>query len=109
MNITIQLSDRAYQKLLSSGSRLQGTIGLINPTEGNFNEHIRHTPEDGSNNSKYIRLRHGRVSVNKNWVRFTLHIGLDEAGIIPSEAIEDESREAGGFVDDILDTIERYH
>lgn len=109
MNITIQLSDRAYQRLLSSGSRLQGTIGLVNPNEGNFNEHIRHTEEDGGTHSKYIRLRHGRVSVNENRVRFTLHIGLDEAGIIPSEAIENESREAGGFVDDILDTIERYH
>lgn len=109
MNITIQLSDRAYQRLLSSGSRLQGTIKLTSPTEGNFNEHIRHTPENGSDNSKYIRLRHGRVSVNENRVRFTLHIGLDEAGIIPSEAIENESLEASCFVDDALDTIERYH
>ena len=105
MELKIQISDNTYQRLLSSGSRLQGTIGLVNPNEGNFNEHIRHTPE----NSKYIRLRHGRVSVNENRVRFTLHIGLDEAGIIPSEAIENESREAGGFVDDILVTIERYH
>ncbi|WP_455640395.1 hypothetical protein [Parabacteroides sp.] len=100
MNITIQISDHAYQQLLSSGSRLQGTIGLINPNEGNFNAHIRHTAEDGGIHSKHIRLRHGRVSVNEKRVRLTLHIGLDEAGIIPSEAIEDESREAGGFVDD---------
>ena len=109
MELKIQISDNTYQRLLSSGSRLQGTIGLVNPNEGNFNEHLSPQPENGSDNSKYIRLRHGRVSVNENRVRFTLHIGLDEAGIIPSEAIENESREAGGFVDDILDTIERYH
>lgn len=109
MTIHIQISDRAYQRLLSSGCRLQGTIGLVNPHEGNFNEHIRHTDTDGGDRSKYIRLPHGRVSVNPKRVRFTLHIGLDETGIIPSEAIEDESREAGGFVDDVLDTIERYH
>ncbi|MCD8137681.1 MAG: hypothetical protein LUH01_17715, partial [Parabacteroides gordonii] len=78
MNITIQLSDRAYQRLLSSGSRLQGTIGLVNPNEGNFNEHIRHTPENGSDNSKYIRMLHVRVSLNEIRVRFTLNIGLDE-------------------------------
>ena len=34
MNITLQISDSAYQRLVSSGSRIQGTIGLINPTEG---------------------------------------------------------------------------
>lgn len=110
MELKIQISDNTYQRLLSSGSRVQGTIGLVNPNEGNFNEHIRHTDTNGgSDNSKYIRLRHGRVSVNSKRVRFTLHIALDEAGIIPSEAIEDESREAGYFVDDALDTIERYH
>lgn len=104
MNITIQLSDHAYQQLLSSGRRLQGTIGLVNPNEGNFNEHIRHTDTNGgSYNSKYIRLRHGLVSVNPKRVRFTLQIALDEAGIIPSEAIEDESREASCFVDQYFD------
>lgn len=103
MNITIQLSDHAYQRLLSSGRRLQGTIGLVNPNEGNFNEHIRHTDMNGGSDSKYIRLRHGLVSVNPKRVRFTLHIALDETGIIPSEAIEDESREAVFFVDQYFD------
>ena len=39
MNINLQLSDAAYKRLISGGSRIQGTIGLTSPTEGNFNEH----------------------------------------------------------------------
>lgn len=45
MIIQLQLSDKTYERLLASGSRLQGTIGLVSPNEGNFNEHVRHTFE----------------------------------------------------------------
>lgn len=109
MDLKIQISENTYRRLLTSGSRLQGTIGLVNPTEGNFNEHFRHTGEGGGDKTKYVRLRHGRVSVNEKRVRLTLHITLDETGVVPAEAIEAESREAGVFVDEVLDTIERYH
>lgn len=102
MEIRLQISDNAYQRLASLGGRIQGTIGLVNPTEGNFNEHIRHT-DDGGDGAKYIRLRHGRVSVNPKGVRLSLRIDLDEADICPSEVIENESRQAGDFVDDTLD------
>ena len=37
MEIKVQISDKAYGRLMSSGSRIQGTIGLVSPTEGNFN------------------------------------------------------------------------
>ena len=33
------------------------------------------------------------------------NIGLDETGIIPSDAITDESRQASDFVDSALDTF----
>lgn len=38
-------------------------------------------------------------------VRLTLSIGLDEAGVVPSDAITDESRQASDFVDSALDTF----
>ena len=60
MIIQLQLSDKTYERLLASGSRLQGTIGLVSPNEGNFNEHVRHT-SNGNGDYKYIRLRHGRA------------------------------------------------
>lgn len=102
MELTIQLSDKIYERLLSTGSRIQGTIGLINPHAGNFNEHVRHTDGYGNAGSRYILLRHGRATVNEKRVCLSLRIDLDESNIIPSEAIEVESRQASNFVDEAL-------
>ena len=103
MIIQLQLSDKAYEHLLASGSRLQGTIGLVNPNEGNFNEHARHA-SNGNGDYKYIRLRHGRASVNQKRVRLALNIALDEADITPADILMDESRQASDFVDRVFDT-----
>lgn len=102
MIIQLQLSDKAYERLLASGSRLQGTIGLVNPNEGNFNEHARHA-SDGNGGYKYIRLRHGRASVGPKRVRLALNIALDETGITPADILMDESRQASDFVDHVFD------
>ena len=93
-------SDSAYQRLVSSGSRIQGTIGLINPTEGNFSEHKKSGSRPGT---KSIKLRHGRASVGDTQVRLTLRIGLDEVDVIPSQVIEDESKEASAFIEGMYD------
>lgn len=102
MIIQLQLSDKTYERLLASGSRLQGTIGLVNPNEGNFNEHVRHT-SNGNGDYKYIRLRHGRASVGPKRVRLALNIALDETGITPADILMDESRQASDFVDHVFD------
>lgn len=99
MNINLQLSDATYQRLISGGGRLRGSIGLISPTEGNFNEHAKYTPQPGN---KYIKLRHGRASVGNTQVCLTLRIALDEANILPAQAIEEESRQASDFVDQVF-------
>lgn len=39
MNVTIQINDATYAKLLSGNRRIQGTLALANPNEGNFNAH----------------------------------------------------------------------
>ena len=102
MIIQLQLSDKTYERLLASGSRLQGTIGLVSPNEGNFNEHVRHT-SNGNGDYKYIRLRHGRASVGPKRVRLALNIALDETGITPADILMDESRQASDFVDHVFD------
>ena len=102
MIIQSQLSDKTYERLLASGSRLQGTIGLVSPNEGNFNEHVRHT-SNGNGDYKYIRLRHGRASVGPKRVRLALNIALDETGITPADILMDESRQASDFVDHVFD------
>lgn len=101
MTIKLQLSDASYQRLIKTGSRIQGTIGLINPEEGNFNEHNKnssYTP-----NGKFIRLPHGRASVNEKRIRLSLSIDVNETSIIPADAILDESRQASDFVDRVFD------
>ena len=97
MKLMIQISDKAYERLISSGSRLQGTIGLVSPHEGNFNEHNRHGVMTGERDYRYIRLRHGRASVDGRQVRLSLRIDLDESDVVPSEAIERESRAWAGI------------
>ena len=89
MYINLQLPDNAYQRLIANGTRLRGTIGLTSPTEGNFNEHARSTP-------------HGRATVTQKHARLSLVISLDEADILPAQAIETESQQASAFVDRVF-------
>ncbi len=99
MNINLQLPDSTYQRLISGSSRIRGTIGYVSPTEANFNEHARSTPQPGS---QHIKLPHGRATVTRKHARLSLVIGLDETDILPAQAIEDESRQASGFVDRVF-------
>ena len=100
MNVKIQLSDEAYKTLVNGNGRLEGSLGLVSPTEGNFKAYRRSASRPGS---KYIKLPHGRASVGDNHVRLTLRIALDEADIVPADAIMDESRQASDFVDRVFD------
>ena len=52
-----------------------------------------------------LSLRHGRASWEANGSGLLLVFGLDEAGVVPSDAITDESRQASDFVDSALDTF----
>lgn len=96
MEVRIQISDSAYAQLLNGTKRLQGTLALANPTEGNFHEHNKTwRPKSGT---KYMKLPHGRITVSDENVRMQLHIKRDES-IVPARAIEAESRIASSFVD----------
>ncbi|MBE6275092.1 MAG: hypothetical protein E7096_01885 [Bacteroides sp.] len=95
MEIRIQINDVIYAKLLNGTSRVQGSIGLVNPTEGNFNAHNRSRSQA---NNRYMKLPHGRISVNDDNVRLHLCIHRDES-VVPARAIEAESSMASNFVD----------
>ena len=75
MNVRIQLSDEAYKALMNGNGRLEGSLGLVSPTEGNFNAYRRNASKPGN---KYIKLPHGRASVGDSHVRLTLRIALNE-------------------------------
>ena len=101
MIVKIQISDEAYKKLLNGTKRIQGTLALANPTEGNFNEHQRTwRPKSGT---KYLQLPHGRITVNEERVRMNLHIRRDES-IVPARAIEAESYIASEFIHSTLNS-----
>ena len=99
MEIRIQINDVIYAKLLNGTSRVQGSIGLVNPTEGNFNAHNRSRSQA---NNRYMKLPHGRISVNDDNVRMHLRISRDEM-VDVSQAILGESIDASNFVEIITD------
>jgi len=96
MEIKIQLSDAVYKALLTGQNRIQGSIGLVNPTEGNFNAHRRSgyvKPE-----MKFIQLPHGRASITEERVSLSLRIDRRESNVLPHQVIDVESQEACDFV-----------
>ena len=99
MEVKIQFSDAVYAQLLNGTKRMRGTIGLVNPTEGNFSEHRRWEPKPGT---QYMRLPHGKVSVCDGNVRMNLRIASDEMVDAP-QAILGESIDASNFVEIITD------
>ena len=100
MTINIQISDATYASLLNGTSRIQGSIGLVSPTEGNFNAHNKTwKPKPGT---QYMRLPHGKVSVTDDDVRMHLRISRDEMVNAP-QAIMGESMDASNFVEIVTD------
>ena len=99
MNVMIQINDVDYASLLNGSSRIQGSIGLVSPTEGNFNAHRRTRTKPGT---QYMRLPHGKVSVSVENVRMHLLISRDEMIDAP-QAILGESIDASNFVEIVTD------
>ena len=100
MNVTIQLNYATYASLLNGTKRIQGTLALVNPNEGNFNEHQRTwRPKPGT---QYMRLPHGRITVSDDNVRMHLRISRDECIDAP-QAILGESIDASNFVEIVTD------
>ena len=95
----IQINDVDYASLLNGSSRIQGSIGLVSPTEGNFNAHRRTRSKPGT---QYMRLPHGKVSVSDDNVRMHLCISRDEMVDAP-QAILGESIDASNFVEIVTD------
>ena len=104
MTIKLQLPDAVYASLLKGNARVQGTIALVSPTEGNFNVHSRKREHPAR---EYRKLPHGRVSMNEESVRLTLNINLDEAHVCPADIIIYESATASNFVETLTVSNER--
>lgn len=95
MNIMIQVSDKVYQQLVAGGKRIEGSIGLVSPTEGNFNAYTRQasTERDTIHQMAHGRLR---ISQQRTSLRLWFNHGEEPTTDVPL-AIEDEAMEAAGF------------
>jgi len=104
MTIKLQLPDDVYASLMKGNARMQGTIALVSPREGNFNVHSR---KRNPSAREYRKLPHGRVSMSSENIRLTLNINLDEAHICPADIIIYESATASNFVETLTVSNER--
>ena len=95
MIIKLQLPDAVYASLLKGNARVQGTIALVSPREGNFNVHIR---KRNPSAREYRKLPHGRVSMSSENLRLTLSVDFDEHGIHPAQVLIDESITASQYI-----------
>ena len=95
MTIKLQLPDAVYASLLKGNARVQGTIALVSPREGNFNVHSR---KRNPSAREFRKLPHGRVSMSSENLRLTLNIDFNEHGIHPAQVLIDESITASHFV-----------
>ena len=100
MEVRIQISDAVYAQLLNNNKRIQGTLALASPTEGNFNAHNKTwRPKPGT---QFMRLPHGKISVTDDNVRMHLLISREECIDAP-QAILGESIDASNFVEIVTD------
>ena len=95
MIIKLQLPDAVYASLLKGNARVQGTIALVSPREGNFNVHNRKREHPAR---EYRKLPHGRVSMSSENLRLTLSVDFDEHGIHPAQVLIDESIIASQYI-----------
>ena len=99
MEIKIQIADAVYAELLNGTNRMVGSIGLVSPTEGNFNAHRKKSPRPGT---QFMKLPHGRISVTPENVRMHLCIARNEC-VDATQAILGESIDASNFVEIITE------
>lgn len=95
MTIKLQLPDAVYASLMKGNARMQGTIALVSPREGNFNVHSR---KRNPSAREFRKLPHGRVSMSSENLRLTLSVDFDEHGIHPAQVLIDESITASQYI-----------
>ena len=103
MEVKIQIADSVYTELLNGTNRMKGSIALVSPKKGNFSAY-RKSPK--KSDAQYMKLPHGRVTVNSTDVYLSMKVGRYEKQS-PTYVIEEESRLASGFVE-FVEEINEY-
>lgn len=100
MEVTMIIPDRDYERIVKSGKRMKGSIGLISPSVMDIRVYAdeQHTKPE----LVWKKLQHGRVSVNpkKMTARVSMYFNLTETGLCPWLQVKRESDVASEFLYD---------
>lgn len=97
MFIKVQLSDKVYEQMVATGRRVEGSIGMVNPKEGNFNAYKRQSWQRRETGDMVKQLEHGRVRVSDERVSLRVRIKRP-SGEMPSTILDRETQQAVAFV-----------
>ena len=80
----VEIPDKLTE-MMESGLRVRGSLGMVNKDRLDFHMHAPINRRKG----RYIRLRHGRATVNNKSVRLTVTIDRDEHVSLPTALYTD--------------------
>ena len=93
MIINIMIPDSKVSEMLASGKRIDGSLGLANSKEGNFNPY-NHIDKPIDTRKRVYLLRCGRAVATEN--RFTLYLNAKRKNAVnPAKRIAKDCEEAG--------------
>ena len=100
MKVTMIIPDKDYERLVKSGRRLRGSLGLISPRVMDmrlYADEQRFKPW-----VQWKKLNHGRVSLNPKAMtaRVSMFFNLTETGLCPWKQVKLESEVASEFLYD---------
>ena len=100
MKVTMIIPDKDYERMVKSGRRMRGSLGLISPRVMDMRLYA-----DGQRNRRELvwrKLNHGRVSVNPKAMtaRVSMFFNLTETGLCPWKQVKLESEVASDFLYD---------
>ena len=101
MNVNIQIDDEIYAAMLQSKTRVEGSLGLVSPTEGNFNAYRRSSKPRGY--TQVLKLPHGRATLSEEEARLYLRADRVQLGdALAGSVILVESMRGSEFLHELL-------
>lgn len=101
MIVNIQIDDELYAAMLQSKTRVEGSLGLVSPTEGNFNAYRRNAKPRGY--AQVLKLPHGRATLTDEEARLYLRADRVRLGdSLTGSVILVESMRGSEFIKEML-------
>lgn len=107
MVIKLIIPDRDYERMVKSGCRMRGSVGLISLKEADMR--LYHDKPRFRTGVKFVKLQHGRATMNaqEQTARVTMMFDLTENGLKPSKQVICEATVASEFFEEVDDRNKR--